>query len=159
MAAHSSILAWKIPWTEEPGGLVSMGLQRVRHDWVTPQGSMSNKTKSNISFSFSFVLSLVLLAHRGLCLEALSPMLPTRVPAAKQLHRCLSSTGCVQKHWAWHHDSRQLRAVCRENVPHVAVWSLEQCRCANPWRTLPLPHQRDPYKAAPTTPCWRACGL
>ena len=32
MAAHSSILAWKIPWTEEPGGLQSMGLQRVGHD-------------------------------------------------------------------------------------------------------------------------------
>ena len=32
MAAHSSILAWKIPWTEEPGRLQSMGLQRVRHD-------------------------------------------------------------------------------------------------------------------------------
>ena len=31
MATHSSILAWKIPWTEEPGGLPSMGLQRVRH--------------------------------------------------------------------------------------------------------------------------------
>ena len=35
MAAHSSILAWRIPWTEEPGGLQSMGLQRVRHDGVT----------------------------------------------------------------------------------------------------------------------------
>ena len=32
MATHSSIVAWKIPWTEEPGGLQSMGLQRVRHD-------------------------------------------------------------------------------------------------------------------------------
>ena len=32
MAAHSSILAWKIPWTGEPGRLPSMGLQRVRHD-------------------------------------------------------------------------------------------------------------------------------
>ena len=32
MAIHSSILAWKIPWTEEPGGLQSMGLQRVRHE-------------------------------------------------------------------------------------------------------------------------------
>ena len=31
MAAHSSILAWKIPWTAEPGRLLSMGLQRVRH--------------------------------------------------------------------------------------------------------------------------------
>ena len=32
MATHSSVLAWKIPWTEEPGGLRSMGSQRVRHD-------------------------------------------------------------------------------------------------------------------------------
>ena len=32
MATHSSILAWKIPWTEEPGRLQSMGLQRVGHD-------------------------------------------------------------------------------------------------------------------------------
>ena len=35
MATHSSTLAWKIPWTEEPGGLQSMGLLRVRHDLVT----------------------------------------------------------------------------------------------------------------------------
>ena len=32
MATHSSILAWEIPWTEEPGRLQSMGLQRVGHD-------------------------------------------------------------------------------------------------------------------------------
>ena len=35
MAPHSSILAWKIPWTEEPGRLESMGSQRVGHDWAT----------------------------------------------------------------------------------------------------------------------------
>ena len=33
MATHSSILAWRIPWTEEPGGLQSMGSQRVGRDW------------------------------------------------------------------------------------------------------------------------------
>ena len=32
MATHSSVLAWRIPWTEEPGGLQSMGLQRVGHN-------------------------------------------------------------------------------------------------------------------------------
>ena len=32
MVTHSSILAWRIPWTEEPGGLQSTGSQRVRHD-------------------------------------------------------------------------------------------------------------------------------
>ena len=35
MATHSSILAWEIPWTEEPGGLQSMGSQRDRHNWAT----------------------------------------------------------------------------------------------------------------------------
>ena len=35
MAIHSSILAWRIPWTEEPSGLQSMGSQRVGHDWST----------------------------------------------------------------------------------------------------------------------------
>ena len=40
MATHSSDLAWRIPWREEPGGLQSIGLQRVRHDW-------SNLTHTN----------------------------------------------------------------------------------------------------------------
>ena len=35
MAAHSSILAWKTPWMEEPSGLQSKGSQRVRQDWAT----------------------------------------------------------------------------------------------------------------------------
>ena len=35
MASHSSTLAWKIPWTEEPGRLQSMGSHRVGHDWAT----------------------------------------------------------------------------------------------------------------------------
>ena len=38
---HSCILVWKIPWTEEPDGLQSMGSQRVRHDWATNYNSFS----------------------------------------------------------------------------------------------------------------------
>ena len=37
MATHSSILVWEVPWTGEPGGLQSMGSQRVRHDLVTKE--------------------------------------------------------------------------------------------------------------------------
>ena len=37
MAAHSSILAWEIPWTEEPGGLQYLGLQRIGHNLATEQ--------------------------------------------------------------------------------------------------------------------------
>ena len=38
MATRSSTLAWKIPWTEEPGRRQSRGSHRVRHDWVTTLG-------------------------------------------------------------------------------------------------------------------------
>ena len=41
IATHSSILAWKTPWTEEPGGLQSTGSQRVRDDGVTKQAGAS----------------------------------------------------------------------------------------------------------------------
>ena len=41
MATHSNILAWKIPWTEEPGGLQSVRFQRVRHDLVMKQQGLS----------------------------------------------------------------------------------------------------------------------
>ena len=42
MAVHSSILAWRIPWTEEPGGLQAMRSQRVRHDWVAERARMQS---------------------------------------------------------------------------------------------------------------------
>ena len=41
-ATHSSILAWEIPWTEEPDGLQSIGSQRVRHDLLTKQLTAKN---------------------------------------------------------------------------------------------------------------------
>ena len=40
MPTHCSILAWRIPWTEEPGGLPSTVLQRVEHDWAHTQLSL-----------------------------------------------------------------------------------------------------------------------
>ena len=42
-ATHSSILAWKTPWTEESGGLQPMGSQRVRHDLATEQQGRTSK--------------------------------------------------------------------------------------------------------------------
>ena len=44
MATHSSILAWRIPWTEEPGGLQYMGSKRVRHNCVTNTSRMDHNT-------------------------------------------------------------------------------------------------------------------
>ena len=45
MATHSSILAWRIPWTEEPGGLQSMGSQRVRHNRVTDSAQPQKRSR------------------------------------------------------------------------------------------------------------------
>ena len=47
MATHSSIFAWKIPWIEEPGGLQSMGSQRVGHNWVNKP---TNNNRKSIAF-------------------------------------------------------------------------------------------------------------
>ena len=45
MAPHSSTLAWKIPWTEEPGRLQSMGSLRVGHDWVTSLSTFMHRRR------------------------------------------------------------------------------------------------------------------
>ena len=59
MATPSSILAWRIPWTEEPGGLLSMGWQRVRHNWNEwahgiPQ-QIQDRTRGRIHYFFSYL--------------------------------------------------------------------------------------------------------
>ena len=53
MATHSSFLAWEIPWTEEPGGLQSMGHKRVRRDLATKQ-QQQQKDPAVLSVRYSF---------------------------------------------------------------------------------------------------------
>ena len=60
MATYSSILAWRIPWTEEPGWLQSMGSQKVRHDWVTKPSTHTNEHSTH-------VLCLVIQSSLTLC--------------------------------------------------------------------------------------------
>ena len=49
MATHASILAWRIPWTEEPGGLQATGLQRAGHDWATEH---THRTRQDLFCTF-----------------------------------------------------------------------------------------------------------
>ena len=53
MATHSSILAWRIPWTEEPGGLQSMESKRVGHDWTTILSFFKEVTNWQLFLEFS----------------------------------------------------------------------------------------------------------
>ena len=62
MVTYSSILAWRIPWTEEPGGLPSIGLQRVGHDWVTERTHTQWHwawERNHLKFQVSHPLSMV----------------------------------------------------------------------------------------------------
>ena len=60
-AAHSSILAWEIPWTEEPVMPQSMGSQRVRHDAVTEQQPLSDMQDARVvSLRYCFIVGSVL---------------------------------------------------------------------------------------------------
>ena len=58
MTTHSSIFAWRIPWTEEPGGLQSTGSQRVRHDLATKQ-------QSSKCFYLSYLINQIKSSSRG----------------------------------------------------------------------------------------------
>ena len=60
MATHSSILAWKTPWTEEPGRLHSRGLQRVRQNWATKHIYPSFGQARNLDVNFKSLISLTL---------------------------------------------------------------------------------------------------
>ena len=53
MTTHSSNLAWRIPWTEEPGRLQSMGSQRVGHDLVTKEQLIDEKEELQLTYTSS----------------------------------------------------------------------------------------------------------
>ena len=55
MATHSSILAWRIPWTEGPGGIQSTGLQRVGHNWATNTFISLSFTSLCTNYNFAYV--------------------------------------------------------------------------------------------------------
>ena len=73
IATHSSILAWRIPWTEEPGGLQSMGSQRVRHN-STHHAFTVIYRKYSIVGMILFILSLYCCLVTESCLTLCNPM-------------------------------------------------------------------------------------
>ena len=70
MATHSSTLAWRIPWTEKPGRLQSMGSQRVGHDWAT-------------SLHFMSIESVTLSNRLFLCCHPILLLLPSVFPSIR----------------------------------------------------------------------------
>ena len=85
MATHSSILAGKIPWTEDPGRLQSMGSQRVGHDWATSLHFHKNTKLSLFPLPFKFTFSAV---HA----RSVAASLPVSSPSFKE-----STLKCIWK--------------------------------------------------------------
>ena len=89
MATHSSVLAWRIPWTEEPGGLQSMGTPRVRHDWAHTH---TQSDKELLRTSLVIQRLRIRLPVQGPWVQSLMQEDPTCLRAAKHMwHNC----------WAW----------------------------------------------------------
>ena len=94
LATHSSIVAWRIPWADEPGRLQSMGLQRVRHDWAiltfTSLCEFTNFPSKSISEIFSQSVSSVAQSCPTLCdpMNRSTPGLPVyhQLPEFTQTH-------------------------------------------------------------------------
>ena len=78
-ATHSSILAWRIPWTEEPGRLQSMGSQRVGHDWATKTNINVKSSLYNLSL-FTLCKGFMTADERKLFDHLKSPHLKYWVP-------------------------------------------------------------------------------
>ena len=107
MATHSSILAWRIPWSEEPGGLQSMELQRVRHDWsdlacmhaVYFPGTVKNQPASSEDIMWVRFLDLEDLPEESMATH--SCILAWRIPWTEKPGR-LWSAGLqrVQHNWS-----------------------------------------------------------
>ena len=96
MATHSSILAWRIPWTEEPGGLQIMGLQRAEHDGATKHtiGTIHERTNKLDFLKMKIFCSLK---------DAVKRMRRQATGWKKKFANCTSDKGMLSKiykeHW------------------------------------------------------------
>ena len=120
MATHSSILAWTIPWTEDPSRLQSIGSQRVGHDWATNTFLVASATL------FASLVSIIFLG--GSEVKHLPPMRETRV-------RSLGRENLLEKEMAthssilawripWTEESGRLQSIGSQRVGHDWATSL-----------------------------------
>ena len=126
MATHSSILAWRIPWTEEPGGLQSKGSQRVGHDWAT---SHSHSPPFNKQVNVQWV-------HHSVCVHA-PPVVPHSATPGSSVHGTL-----------------QVSILEWTAIPPAGGRSNPGIKPVPPAlqaSSLPLHHLRSPYSTAPLT--------
>ena len=123
MAPHSSTLAWKIPWTEEPGRLQSMGSLRVRHDWAT---SLSLFTFMH--WRSKWQPTPVFLPGESQGWESLVGSVYGVAQSRTRLQRLSSSSSSktlLNAQFTWRHLNSQLK-VTTFNLSWVSQWYFNQ---------------------------------
>ena len=106
-STHSSILAWKIPWTKESGSLLSMGLQRVGHDWATSLSKITADGDFSHEMKRCLLLGRKAMTNLDCVLKSRDITLPTKVYLDKAMvfpvivYRCESDhkEGWAPKNW------------------------------------------------------------
>ena len=108
MATHFSTLAWKIPWTEEPGGLQSMALQRVGHNWSDSAAAAVGGAvdKNPLPMQGTWVWFLV--QEDSTCLRATKPECHNYWTCSLEPRSCSCQAHVLQL----------LRPLCLEPAPH-----------------------------------------
>ena len=86
LATHSSILAWRIPWMEETGGIQPMELRRVRHDWMTERTHSQTSWKQRHKLLLAQDFFLPATAPSGGNLDSQKPQKPLQDISWKQIH-------------------------------------------------------------------------
>ena len=143
MAPHSSILAWKIPWTEEPGGLQSMGSHRVGHDW----SDLAAATAAAESWRRQWQLTPVLLpakSHGWRSLAGSSPWGHEESDTTEWLHFHFSLS-CIGEG-----NGNPLQCSCLENPRDggacwAAVCGVAQSRTQLKWLSSSSSREKDTY--------------
>ena len=128
MATHSSTLAWKIPWTEEPGRLQSMGLLRVRHDW-------SDLATAAVAAAYSLCMDVrvglwrklsaeeVMLLNCGVGEDSWESLGLQGDPTSPSYRK--SVLGVHWKDWCWNWNSNTLAIWCQELTHWKRPWCWE----------------------------------
>ena len=131
MVNHSSILAWRIPWTEKPGRLQSMGSQRVGHDWATsPSPLYIGKEVCMHIYIYLFIYRASLVAQK---VKNLPAMQETQVQP-------LSQEDPLEKGMATHSSILACRISWTEDPG--GLQSMESQRVRHDWSTKHTAHTR-----------------
>ena len=134
LATHSGIPAWRIPWTEEPGGLQSMGSQRVVHDWVTNTLTFSlthrkctDKVVISIFFPLCFFLTILLKLAIGSPFHGIVffPLYGHLWGARRACSRTAHHSGCRFPGWVFQSDCISIHLLTEVAVVQTRVFVTE----------------------------------